>query len=74
MFDQTFGEPWEDERLKDVPRGGTPVGKECRVCNVLIRAGDQGVQVYSTVQSGPSGRELTAIHRECIDDYIAGEG
>ena len=75
LFDQQFGEAWEDERLKDVPRGGTPVGKACRVCGEAIRAGDQGVQIYSTPQTGPSGtRELTPIHREHIDRFLSGEG
>ncbi len=75
LFEQRFGEAWDDDRLKDVPYGGTPVGKTCRVCGEVIKAEEQGVQVYSTPQSGPSGRrELTPIHREHIDRFLSREG
>lgn len=73
LFEQRFGKPWDDDRLKDVPGGLTPVGKPCRVCGEAIKADDQGVQVYSVGQAvGRSERILAPIHREHIDRFLGG--
>ena len=59
--------------IVDVENGGTPVGIECRVCLEPIRAGDQGVLVYSTNQR-TGAKELTPIHRDHIDQFLNAEG
>jgi hypothetical protein len=70
LFEQFFGEPWDDPQIENLPRGGTPVGTECMHCAMPIRAGDQEVQMYATQQWGAGNQTLASLHRQCIDLFI----
>jgi hypothetical protein len=74
VIEQWFGEPWDDPRLEGKPRGGTPTGKECMHCGKGIKAGDQGVQMYATQQWGSGEKTLAPVHRDCLADWLSGEG
>lgn len=70
FFRSQFGEPWDDDRLVEVPRGGTPVGKSCMHCEKPISAGDQGVVLDAVEQEGPIRKSPGPLHRDCIDKWL----
>lgn len=68
LFEWQFGEPWDDPRLAEVPRGSTPVGQECMHSGQAVKAGDQGVILLATEQQGPEQQDACAtaqgLHRQ----------
>jgi hypothetical protein len=70
LFRSQFGEPWDDPRLAEVPRGSTPVGQECMHCGQAVQAGDLGVILLATEQEGPARQTPAPLHRQCIDRWL----